>query len=121
MIRLKELRNSTSNPKGRKISQQEIADIIGTKRSTVSMWELGASDPDTESVKKIAEYFNVTTDFVLGIEEQDTYYHDPEVAEMINAAHKDHDLRALFSASKKLTKDELQAVLSMIKVMSKEG
>lgn len=78
MIRLKELRNTTCNPKGRKISQQEIADIIGTKRSTVSMWELGASDPDTETLTKIADYFGVTTDYLLGREESTSASQDEE-------------------------------------------
>lgn len=78
MIRLKELRNTTCNPKGRKISQQEIADIIGTKRSTVSMWELGASDPDTETLAKIADYFGVTTDYLLGREDSTSASQDEE-------------------------------------------
>lgn len=114
-MRLKELRKS------KRLTQSDMASFIGVNQNTYSYWENGKTKIDNETLEKLADYFNVSVDYLLGREESDTNYYDPEVAEMINAAHKDPDLRVLFSASKKLTKDELQAVLSMIKVMSKEG
>lgn len=49
-----------------KVSQQKLADKIGVSRSTVAMWETGGSQPDNEMLKKIADFFNVTTDYLLG-------------------------------------------------------
>ena len=70
MLRLKDLRNSPDkNPTGKKLSQQALADVLQVSRSTVAMWETGASDPDTDSLKKIANYFSVTTDYLLGRDE----------------------------------------------------
>lgn len=66
MLKLKELRNSPDNPVGQKISQQKMAEILKVSRSTIAMWETGASDPDTESLQKIADYFGVTIDYLLG-------------------------------------------------------
>lgn len=66
MLRLKELRNSPENPTGKKISQQKMAEILQVSRSTIGMWETGASDPDTDALKNIADYFNVSIDYVLG-------------------------------------------------------
>lgn len=117
MIRLKELRNSKNNPKGRKISQQEIADIIGAKRSTVSMWEIGASDPGTESVQKLADYFDVSVDYLLGRDAEESYYSDPEIDDMVNAVHKDPELKVLFNATKDLKKEDLEFVINLVKKM----
>mgnify|MGYP003589139658 CR=1 FL=1 len=67
MLRLKDLRNSpNNNPTGKKLSQQALADVLQVSRSTVAMWETGASDPDTDSLQKIANYFGVSTDYLLG-------------------------------------------------------
>ena len=56
--RIKDLRN------GHNKTQQESADAIKVKRSTWANWE---SDivPPADMIKKLAEFFNVTTDYLL--------------------------------------------------------
>lgn len=58
-MRLKELR------KERKISQQKLADHLDVARSTVAMWEVGPNQPDSEMLLRIADYFDVTVDYLL--------------------------------------------------------
>lgn len=60
MERLKKLRAIN------KINQQNLADIIGVSRSTVAMWETNSSQPDYDTLKKIADFFNVSVDYLLG-------------------------------------------------------
>lgn len=48
------------------ISQKELADKLNVSRSTISMWETGASEPDFDNVSKIAEIFDVSVDYLLG-------------------------------------------------------
>lgn len=60
MIRLKELR------KQKKISQLELAQIIGVSRSTVAMWETNNNEPDNETLIKLAKFFDVSVDYLLG-------------------------------------------------------
>ncbi len=50
----------------RKLSQVEVARALGISRSGFSMYELGEREPDMETVRKLASYFNVTTDYLLG-------------------------------------------------------
>ena len=57
---LKELRKS------KRITQDKLSDIIGVSRSTISMWEIDASEPDKETIKLLADYFQVSTDYLLG-------------------------------------------------------
>ena len=48
------------------ITQDSIASCIGVSRQTVSQYVNGISDPSFETLGKIADYFNVTTDYLLG-------------------------------------------------------
>jgi repressor LexA len=50
------------------ISQKELADKLNVSRSTISMWETGASQPDNENILKMAEIFNVSVDVIFGRE-----------------------------------------------------
>jgi len=49
-----------------KMYQSELADKLNLAPSTISMYERGDRDPDTSTLTKIAEIFNVTTDYLLG-------------------------------------------------------
>lgn len=58
--RLKELRKSSN------ISQEKIGEYLGVTSNAVYSWETGKSQPSIETITKIADYFGVTTDFLLG-------------------------------------------------------
>lgn len=58
--RLKKLRED----KG--LTQQDLADIVGTTNKAISTWEQGIKVPRQPRVEKLADYFNVTTDYLLG-------------------------------------------------------
>lgn len=49
-----------------KIYQKELADGIGVSRQAITMWETGQRIPDTVTLQKIANYFKVSTDYLLG-------------------------------------------------------
>lgn len=58
--RLKDLRNE----KG--VSQEELGKVLGYEHATISQYESGKRKPDFDTLHKIADYFNVTTDYLLG-------------------------------------------------------
>jgi transcriptional regulator with XRE-family HTH domain len=58
--RLAELR------KKHKMTQQELANKLGVSRGAIGMYEIGQREPDAETLKKIADFFNTTTDYLLG-------------------------------------------------------
>lgn len=56
---LKELR------KERKMTQAELAKIMNVSQEAISCWERGKRDPSCEDLKKLADIFNVTLDYLL--------------------------------------------------------
>ena len=58
--RIKELR------KLKDLTQADLGKILGVGKTTISMYENGNSSPNDEIKLKIAEYFNVSTDYLLG-------------------------------------------------------
>lgn len=46
-------------------SQEELADMLGVSRQSVSKWESAQSVPDLQKILKLAETFNVSTDYLL--------------------------------------------------------
>lgn len=52
--------------KEKKRTQQEVADYLGVTRPAYTAYEKDSRNPDYETLKKIATYFNVTTDYLLG-------------------------------------------------------
>lgn len=47
------------------LSQKYVAVSVGVSPPTVSMWESGQKDPTRENLVKLADLFNVTTDYLL--------------------------------------------------------
>ena len=48
------------------LSQVEFAKNLGVSKQCVSNWENGYIQPSLDMLVKIADYFNVSTDFILG-------------------------------------------------------
>lgn len=48
------------------ISQKDLAKQLNVSSSTVGMWERGKRNPDNDTLPKIANYFGVTVDYLLG-------------------------------------------------------
>ena len=55
----------------KKITQVEVAEILGVKPGTISKYEAGALEPNIESLKKLAELFEVSVDELLKEDEFD--------------------------------------------------
>ncbi len=62
--RLVELRNET------KLSQSDFANKLGIARTTLSGYELGTREPDIKTLQKIAGFFDVSVDYLIGNSEE---------------------------------------------------
>lgn len=59
--RLKSLRNE------KKLSQAQLAKELKVSQRSISSWETGFRQPDYATLETIANYFEVTTDYLLGL------------------------------------------------------
>ena len=53
----------------RQLTQSELADLLIINQRTISSWENGSREPDYDMRVKIAKFFDVTTDYLLGVED----------------------------------------------------
>ena len=63
--RLKTLR------KQKKLTQKQLASMIGVKNSVISFYEVGDRIPSPEIIVKLAVTLHVSSDYLLGIEKAD--------------------------------------------------
>ena len=62
--RIKELRKEFG------LTQAELAKILETNNSSICDWERGRSQPDLTSLCKLACFFDVSADYLLGLEDE---------------------------------------------------
>jgi transcriptional regulator with XRE-family HTH domain len=59
------------------LSQMAFAKLFGVSQQTIGSWETNRTSPDLESLSKLANFFNVSIDYLLGLtdipETIDTY------------------------------------------------
>ena len=106
--------------KQKDLSQQQLADKLGVSNSTISMYERGEREPDFEMLELIGDFFNVDTNYLLGKETGSTYYLDPEVAEMAQELFERPELRVLFDASRKASKEDIEQVAAILEKLSQK-
>jgi len=58
-IKIKKIRTENG------ITQTELAKVLGVGKTTISNYETGYSTPDASILKRLSDYFNVSTDFFL--------------------------------------------------------
>jgi transcriptional regulator with XRE-family HTH domain len=59
--RLKKLRND------KELSQAKLANILGIAQQTIDRWEQTKTEPDMETIVRLATLFDVTADYLLGL------------------------------------------------------
>ena len=71
--RLSDLRNDNDK------KQEEIAEILKTTRSTYSQWELGINDFSIENANTLANFYNVSLDYLFGISNNKEYFKNKKI------------------------------------------
>ena len=83
--RLKQLRKSYG------VSQDSLAKVMHVSRSCIRNWETGVRMPSLEDVIKLVVYFQVTSDYLLGLERnrciQLDFLSDQTYVAIANAVH----------------------------------
>ena len=62
-VRFKELKKEL------KISEKKLGEKLGVSDATICRWENGVSDIKSEDLYKVAEFFKVSADYLIGLED----------------------------------------------------
>lgn len=51
------------------VKQKQLSETIGVSQGNISDWKSGRSSPGIDILPKIANFFNVSTDYLLGLDD----------------------------------------------------
>lgn len=94
-IRLKELRTNINK------TQEQVAKSLGISRAAYSHIENGRNEPDNSTLARIADYYGVTADYLLG---RTNDKHE----EVLAAAHLDKGLKDMTPEQRKAVYDFIE-------------
>lgn len=100
---LKELRGEQG------LTQVQLAKAIGVSQGTIYFWENGINEPTSFYVVALADFFNVSTDELLGHSSEYCAVHDASTAEAETA-----EIVRLYSA---LPNDKKKTALALLKAL----
>lgn len=111
-----------------RLTQAEMAEKLGISRSTIGMYETGAREPDFETLEKIADFFNVDTDYLLGRTEKTSilpetighYYLNNETREIAQEVFENPELRSLFHVARDIPPERLKAHIAFMKSLKEQ-
>lgn len=96
-----------------------IAKELGVSSGSVTAWKNGA-EPRPKTLSKIADFFGVTTDYLLGKEDQKEkplVNDDEELTEYIQMLKTRPECRMLFQLSKNATKEDVEKAVRIIEAL----
>lgn len=105
--------------------QKELAEKLSLTQQTISLYESGSREPDAETLIKIADFFEVSTDYLLGktnIRNSDKHISsalidDPELLEFWDKLKEREDLQLLFKQTKDISPKGIQQIIRIIKAI----
>ncbi|KRO00923.1 helix-turn-helix transcriptional regulator [Companilactobacillus kimchiensis] len=106
---LKKLRSKTHR------TQKEIAKALGVAPTTYASWEQGKREPDQAATIRIADYFNVTLDYLYGRNETPQWAKQKDTIDL--KSFLDKNLVGAFYDGDELTdeqRDKLKIALTQI-------
>lgn len=61
------------------LTQQQIAEILGTSQTMYARYERGANELPVRHLIRLAEYYHVPTDYLLGLTDEKKPYPDTKI------------------------------------------
>jgi len=103
----------------RGLTQVELASSLGISRAALSHYEKNRREPDTETLGKFADLFQVSLDYLVGRTHQSTATLDPDVRQFSDELElaDDHLLEhfALTIDGRKLTAEEARRFIAFVR------
>ncbi len=96
------------------ISLNKLEDTLGFGKGYLS--KLNSSSPNVSNIKKIADYFGVSVDWIMdGKETESGYYLNEETAKLAQEMFEDEDMRSLFHMKRTMPPERFKAHMEFMK------
>jgi transcriptional regulator with XRE-family HTH domain len=102
------------------VSTYKVSKDTGIAQSVFSSWKNGISTPKQDKMQILADYFNVSIDYLMTGKEKEggeTYYLNDETREIAQEIFENKELRMLFDVSRNAPPERLLAYYNLIKAM----
>jgi len=103
----------------RGLTQEELASSLGISRAALSHYEKNRREPDTETLGKVADLFQVSIDYLVGRTSQSNVTLDPEVRQFSDRLElSDEQLMEQFALTidgRKLTAEEARRFIAFVR------
>ena len=107
----------------RGVSTYKVAKDTGIAQSVFSSWKNGISTPKQDKMQKIADYFNVSVEYLMTGKEKEggeKYYLNEETSQIAQEIFDNKELRLLFDAAKDAHPEDLQTVHQMLLALKRK-
>lgn len=101
----------------------QVSKATGIAQSTLSDWKSGKSIPKADKIQKIADFFDVSAEYLMtGKEKEDgpRYYLNDETASIAQDIFENKELRLLFDAARDAEPEDLETVHSMLLALKRK-
>lgn len=108
--------------------QRDIAKDLGLTTSAIGFYETGKRKPDHDTLERLANYFGVSVDYLLGRTKErssadkikSALADDPELAGTWDKLSKRKDLQLLFKQTKDMSPEGVKQIIRVIKAIENE-
>lgn len=97
--------------------QKELTDFLGVSKGTFTDWKSGKTVSYNRYLPKIAEFFDVSVDYLVGKDEHPQKNPDDELNEYLEELRTRPEMKMLFSLTKNATKKDVEAAVRIIEAM----
>lgn len=106
------------------VKPSEVSRATGVATATLSSWKSGKYTPGIDKLKKIADYFDVSVEYITqGVknpQHQTDYYLDDETAQAAQEIFESKELRALFDVARKASASDLQTAYDVLLALKRK-
>ena len=92
----------------------DVSKATGIRTGVLSDWKRGRYQPKADKIKAIAEYLEVSPEY-LTTGEKPEYYSNPESAQVAQEIFQSKDLRALFDAARDVPPEVLRSTTELLR------
>jgi transcriptional regulator with XRE-family HTH domain len=106
------------------VKPSPMLESIGIQKTASTNWKLRRSRPTDANMQKIADYFDVSVEYLRGETNQkrkNLINNDEELTDLLEAIKDMEEMRALFKISSKATKADVEQTIRILQALKGEN